>query len=72
MSKHNSVQRDVNFTSCHYFLQENLRLEQKTVMQMQFLVMLRLLSPLQSALFLVEAYPARPDALALSNICAQV
>ena len=42
------------------------------MMQMQFMVMFRLLSPLQNSLFLVEAFPARPDALALSNICSQV
>lgn len=53
-------------------LQDNLRQEQKIVMQMQFMVMFRLLSPLQNSLFLVEAYPTRPDALALSNICSQV
>ncbi len=52
--------------------QENLRLEQKTVMEMNYLVMNRVLSPIQSALFVVEAYPTRPDALALSNIAAQV
>ena len=41
-------------------------------MEMNYLVMNRVLSPIQSALFVVEAYPTRPDALALSNIAAQV
>lgn len=48
----------------------NLRKEQRTVMELNFVTMHRILSPLQCALFCVEAFPAHCDCLALVNILA--
>ncbi|KAK9824090.1 hypothetical protein WJX72_007643 [[Myrmecia] bisecta] len=48
----------------------NLRLEQKNVLEMSFMVMGRILSSIQAAIFLVEVYPWHVDALALTNVLA--
>lgn len=48
-------------------IKENLRLEQKHVMELNFVTMHRLMSPIQAALFLVEMHPAFCDALELAN-----
>ncbi|KAA6417573.1 MAG: hypothetical protein FRX49_12448 [Trebouxia sp. A1-2] len=48
----------------------NLRKEQRTVMELNFVTMHRILSPLQCALFFVEAFPTHCDCLALANILA--
>ena len=39
---------------------------------LDFLVMRRVLSPVQAAVFVADAYPARPDALVLASTCASV
>jgi hypothetical protein len=51
-------------------IKDNLRKEQKTVLEMNCVTMHRILSPIQTALFLVESYPAHCDCLALANILA--
>ncbi len=52
--------------------QESLRQEAQAVERLDFLVMRRVLSPVQAAVFVADAYPARPDALVLASTCASV
>ncbi|KAK9917755.1 hypothetical protein WJX75_007864 [Coccomyxa subellipsoidea] len=49
----------------------NLRKEQRTVMELNYMTMHSLLTPIQSGLFVVEAFPGHPDCLALGNIMAK-
>jgi hypothetical protein len=51
-------------------LKDNLREEQKQFMEHKMVVLHRVLSPVQTLLFVMEAYPTRPDALALANSVA--
>lgn len=51
-------------------IKENLREEQKTVLEMKLVVFHRVLSPIQCLLLIIDAAPARPDALALANSVA--
>ena len=53
-------------------LQENMREEAKAVDALDFLVGQRVLSAVQAAVFVVDAWPARPDALVLASTCASV
>ncbi|KAK9837323.1 hypothetical protein WJX81_006202 [Elliptochloris bilobata] len=53
-------------------IRDNLRREQKTVMELNFVTMNRVLSPIQAALFVVEAFPGHCDCLALANIQASL
>lgn len=52
--------------------QESLLREQKTVMELFLKVLYQVLSPVQAALFVVEAFPYHCDVLALSNVLALV
>ncbi|EFJ40496.1 hypothetical protein VOLCADRAFT_99696 [Volvox carteri f. nagariensis] len=51
---------------------ESLLREQKTVMELFLKVLYQVLSPVQAALFVVEAFPYHCDVLALSNVLALV
>mmetsp|Transcript_9340 Transcript_9340/g.28094 ORF Transcript_9340/g.28094 Transcript_9340/m.28094 type:complete len:400 (-) Transcript_9340:519-1718(-) len=51
-------------------LKDNLREEQKAFMELKLVVLHRVLSPIQTLLFVVDAHPSRPDALALCNSVA--
>ncbi len=48
-------------------LQENLRWEQRTVLQFNWVLVNRIMSPIQTALFMVHAWPSHCDCLALVN-----
>ena len=52
-------------------MQDNLRQEAKAVEDLDFLVSQRVLSTVQAAVFVVDAYPARPDALVLASTYAR-
>lgn len=47
--------------------QENLRWEQRTVLQFNWVLVNRIMSPIQTALFMVQAWPSHCDCLALVN-----
>ncbi|GFR50111.1 hypothetical protein Agub_g12259, partial [Astrephomene gubernaculifera] len=51
---------------------ESLLREQKTVMELFLKVLYQVLSPVQAALFVVEAFPYHCDVLALANVLALV
>ena len=51
-------------------VQENLRQEAKAVEHLDLLVSQRVLSAVQAAVFVADAYPARADALVLASTCA--
>jgi len=53
-------------------VQDNLHREARAVEDLDFLVCQRVLSPVQAAVFVAEAYPARPDALVLASTCASL
>ena len=48
-------------------VQENLRWEQRTVLQFNWVLVNRIMSPIQTALFMVHAWPSHCDCLALVN-----
>ncbi|CAL8464951.1 g4486 [Coccomyxa elongata] len=52
-------------------IKSNLRKEQRTVMELNYTTMHKVLTPIQSGLFVVEAFPGHPDCLALGNILAR-
>jgi hypothetical protein len=52
-------------------VKENLRREQRAVMDLNCLTISRILSPVQAARYMDAAYPHHCDALALSNVLAQ-
>ena len=56
----------VNHPACCFF-QENLRWEQRTVLQFNWVLLNRIMSPIQTALFMVHAWPSHCDCLALVN-----
>jgi hypothetical protein len=49
----------------HPSLQDNLRREQRVVLDLNCTTIARVLTPLQAALYMVESYPQHCDALAL-------
>ncbi len=53
-------------------MQDNLNREARAVEDLDFLVSQRVLSPVQAAVFVAEAYPARPDGLVLASTCASL
>lgn len=48
-------------------VKENLRWEQRTVLQFNWVLVNRIMSPIQTALFMVHAWPSHCDCLALVN-----
>ena len=50
-----------------YLVQENLKWEQRTVLQFNWVLVNRIMSPIQTALFMVHAWPSHCDCLALVN-----
>ena len=53
-------------------LQENLKWEQRTVLQFNWVLVNRIMSPIQTALFMVQAWPSHCDCLALVNAVSAV
>ena len=53
-------------------LQGNLKREQRTVLQFNWVLMKRILTPVQSALFLVHAWPSHCDGMALANALCSI
>lgn len=53
-------------------LQENLKWEQKTVLQFNWVLVNRIMSPIQTALFMVHAWPSHCDCLALVNTVSAI
>lgn len=60
--------------SCHFaaeianwVVQENLKFEQRSVLQFNWVLVHRILSPIQVALFMVHAWPSHCDCLAMVN-----
>ena len=53
-------------------LQGNLKREQQTVLQFNWVLMKRILTPVQSALFLVHAWPSHCDGMALTNALCSI
>ena len=51
-------------------VQESLQHEARAVEGLDFLVLQRVLTPVQAAVFVADAYPARADALVLASTCA--
>ncbi|KAL4444881.1 hypothetical protein ABPG77_003931 [Micractinium sp. CCAP 211/92] len=52
-------------------IKDNLRREQRAVMDLNCLLMAKILTPMQGARFMLGAYPQHCDALALSNVLAK-
>ncbi|KAL4859779.1 hypothetical protein ACK3TF_000063 [Chlorella vulgaris] len=52
-------------------IKDNLRREQRAVMELNCLLIAKLLNPLQAAHYMLTAYPQHCDALALSNMLAK-
>lgn len=52
-------------------IKDNLRQEQRCVMDLNCLLMSKILTPLQGARYMLGAYPQHCDALALSNVLAK-
>lgn len=52
-------------------IKDNLRREQRAVMDLNCLLMSKILTPLQGARYMLGAYPQHCDALALSNVLAK-
>ena len=48
-------------------VQENLKFEQRSVLQFNWVLVHRILSPIQVALFMVHAWPSHCDCLAMVN-----
>lgn len=48
-------------------VQENLKFEQRSVLQFNWVLVHRILSPIQVALFMVQAWPSHCDCLAMVN-----
>ncbi len=55
-----------------HILQGNLKREQRTVLQFNWVLMKRILTPVQSALFLVHAWPSHCDGMALTNALCSI
>ena len=53
-------------------LQENLKREQRTVLQFNWVLVNRIMSPIQTALFMVHAWPSHCDCLALVNAVSAI
>lgn len=51
-------------------LKENLRQEQRAFLELKMVMLHRVLSPVQTLLFVVSSAPARPDSLGLANAVA--
>ena len=52
-------------------VKDNLRREQRAVMDLNCITISRILSPVQAARYMMAAYPQHCDALALSNVLAR-
>ncbi|GAB4823937.1 hypothetical protein N2152v2_010983 [Parachlorella kessleri] len=52
-------------------VKDNLRREQRAVMDINCVTTSKILSPVQSALYILEVYPLHCDALALTNVLAR-
>ena len=53
-------------------IKENQLKEQRTVMELFLKVVYQILSPVQAALFIIEAFPYHCDSLSMANILASV
>lgn len=53
-------------------IKENLKWEQRTVLQFNWVLVNRIMSPIQTALFMVHAWPSHCDCLALVNTVSAI
>lgn len=62
-----TAKANLELTECIDKVKENLRWEQRTVLQFNWVLVNRIMSPIQTALFMVHAWPSHCDCLALVN-----
>lgn len=62
-----TAKANLELGDCLEKIKENLRWEQRTVLQFNWVLVNRIMSPIQTALFMVHAWPSHCDCLALVN-----